>query len=241
MERFAPHVGIVGDSADGAAALLQALRGKETASSERPARIAEAKAEARRKIEAVQPQMAYLDTIRAVLPRDGFFVEELCQAGFASYYGFPVYEPRTYVTPGYQGTLGFGYATALGVKVGNPDRAVVSINGDGGFLFTVQELATAAQYGIGVVALVFNNRGFGNIRRDQRRLYQGRYMAEGLTNPDFLKLAESFGVAGYRVDSPDSLKPVLARAIENDAPALIEIQVEQDSEVSPWDFIHPPQ
>ena len=88
--------------------------------------------------------MAYLDVIRAVLPRDGFFVEELCQAGFTSYFGFPVYEPRTYVSSGYQGTLGFGFPTAIGVKAAMPDKPVISIIGDGGFMFNVQELATAA-------------------------------------------------------------------------------------------------
>jgi acetolactate synthase-1/2/3 large subunit len=89
--------------------------------------------------------MSYLDTIRDVLPRDGYFVEELCQVGFASNFGFEVYEPRTYVTTGYQGTLGFGFPTAIGVKAAMPDRAIVSIIGDGGFLFGMPELASAAQ------------------------------------------------------------------------------------------------
>ena len=83
-----------------------------------------------------------------MLPRDGFFVEEICQAGFAARFAFPVFSPRTYVSSGYQDNLGFGFMTALGVKVANPGRAVVSISGDGGFMFGVQELATAAQHGL---------------------------------------------------------------------------------------------
>ena len=174
-----------------------------------------------------------------MLPPDGFFVEELCQAGFASYFAFPVLEPRTYVTPGFQGTLGFGFPSALGVKVANPDKAVVSIIGDGGFMFAVPELATAALHGIGVVTIVFNNDAYGNVRRDQIERFDGRVIASELDNPDFVKLAESFGVAAYRVETPEALRPVLERAIAADAPAVIEVPVAPDSEVSPWRHIHP--
>ena len=120
--------------------------------------------------------------------------DELSQVGFASWYGFPVYEPRTFITSGYQGTLGSGFPTALGAKVANPDRPVVAITGDGGFMFGVQELATAVQFNIGVVTLVFNNNAYGNVRRDQRERFEGRVVASDLVNPDFVKLAESFGV-----------------------------------------------
>ena len=108
-------------------------------------------------IEKIQPQMSYLNVIRDVLPRDGYFVEELCQAGFTSYYGFPIYEPRTYVSSGYQGTLGYGFPTALGVKVAAPDKPVVSIIVDGGFMFAMPELATAIQHNIGLITIIFNN------------------------------------------------------------------------------------
>lgn len=239
MVRFKPRAAIVADSADGARALAEAIARVRRPARGAAQRIARAKAKAARDIQRIQPQIAYLNVIRDVLPRDGFFVEELCQAGFASYFGFPVYEPRSYVSSGYQGTLGFGYPTALGVKVANPDRAVVSISGDGGFMFGVQELATAAAEKIGVVAVVFNNSGYGNVRRDQQRLYEGRVIGSHFDSPDFVNLAESFGVAGYRVDSPKALKPVLERAIDDDAPALIEVVVEPGGETSPWEFIHP--
>lgn len=239
MHRLRPHVGIVADAEAGATALFDAIERAGIECADMGERIDNARRTARGKIEAVQPQVAYLDVIREVLPEDGFFVEELCQIGFASYYGFPVYRPRTYVTPGFQGTLGFGYATALGVKAACPDRAVVSVNGDGGFMFTVQELATAAQFGLGVVALVFNNNAYGNVRRDQRLNYQGRIIGSELQNPDFLKLAEAFGVDGHRVASPNALRPILETAIARNAPALIEVEVEPDSETSPWPFIHP--
>ena len=98
--------------------------------------------------------------------------------GFTARFGFPVYEPRTYVSSGYQDNLGFGFMTASGVKVAHPDKVVISINGDGGFMFGVQELATAVQHKIGLVTIVFNNRGFGNVLRDQKTTFGGRFMGE---------------------------------------------------------------
>ncbi|MDP7602014.1 MAG: thiamine pyrophosphate-dependent enzyme, partial [Rhodospirillales bacterium] len=201
--------------------------------------LAEIKQVAWEAMQEIQPQMSYLDVIREELPRNGFFVEELTQAGFTSNYGFAVHEPRTYVTCGYQGTLGFGFPTALGVKIANPDKAVVSITGDGGFMFGVQELATATQYGIGLVTIVFNNSAFGNIKRDQQNRFDSHFIGADLQNPDFIALADSFGVDSYRVNTPDDLKKSLKAAIAKDAPALIEVKTDQASEVSPWKFIVP--
>jgi acetolactate synthase-1/2/3 large subunit len=241
FRRLPADVAVLADAAAGARGLAAALRrAGHAAPAGRREAIAEAKAWAAREILSVQPQLAYLRAIRDVLPRDGFFCEELTQIGFASWYGFPVHAPRTFVSSGYQGTLGAGFPTALGVKVANPDRAAVSVCGDGGFLFAVQELATAAQYGIGVVTLVFNNNAYGNVRRDQLRAFGGRVAAADLHNPDFLKLAESFGVPAARVASPEALRPVLERALAGGAPWLIEIEVGRDSEADPWRFIHIP-
>ncbi len=238
FERFKPDVGIVADSADGVRALIEKIArcGFNKGDADR---IATAKAETERAIKEIQPEIAYLEAIREVLPRDGYFVEELCQAGFASYYGFPIYEPRTYVTCGYQGTLGFGFPTAIGVKAAVPAKAVVSITGDGGFLFGMPELATAVQHDIGLITVLFNNASYGNVRRDQQTNFEGRLLGADLDNPDFMKLADAFGADGVRVDSPDALKPALAKAIDADKPALIEVMVERGSEVSPWKFIHP--
>ena len=249
MRRLVPHAGIVADADTGTRALLAAvrhLRGRKSAAkapakgvSEVRARVAAVKAEARAAYEKVQPQLAYLDVIRKVLPRDGLLVTEVSQMGFTSYFGYPVYAPRTYVTEGYQGTLGFGFPTALGVKVAHPDKPVVSVTGDGGFMFAVQELATAAQYGIALVTLLFNNASFGNVLRDQRTAFGNRLIGSVLDNPDFMLLAKAFGVEGHRVTSPAALERVLAKAMRPHKPVLIEIEVPQGSEVSPWEFIHP--
>lgn len=239
MVRLRPDVGIVADAQPGARALLDALT---AALKKRPSREAEfsaLQAQFRRDIEGVQPQLAYLDAIRAVLPRDGFFVEEISQVGFTSRFGFPVYAPRTFVTGGYQDNVGFGFMTALGVKVANPDKCVVSIAGDGGFMFGVQELATAVQYGIGLVTVVFNNASYGNVLRDQHRLYQGREIGSTLTNPDFVKLAESFGAAGYRAKTPAELRLALEKSFAQSGPVLIEVPIERGTEASPWPFLLP--
>ena len=238
MQRLKPDVGIVADAADGVRALIEKVSRRGFKKGD-PDRIATAKAETERAIREVQPEMAYLDALREVLPRDGYFVEELCQAGFASYYGFPIYEPRTYVTCGYQGTLGFGFPTAIGVKAAVPDKAVVSITGDGGFMFGMPELAAAIQHDIGLITVLFNNASFGNVRRDQETNFEGRLLGADLDNPDFMKLAEAFGADGVRVQSPEELKPALARAIDADRPAIIEVMIERGSEASPWKFIHP--
>lgn len=230
---------LVADAAAGVRALIEALQRAGHRPQGDMEAIAEAKAAAAREIRSVQPQMDYLDAIRDVLPSDGFFVEELSQVGFTSNFGFPVYEPRTYVSCGFQGTLGFGFPTALGVKVANPDKAVVSVTGDGGFMFAASELATAVQYGVNLVTLVFNNHGYGNVLRDQQMRFNDHIIGADLVNPDFAKLAESFGVRSWTADSPSALRTALQSALSLGAPALIEISVPRGSEVSPWTFIHP--
>ncbi|MGE5159056.1 MAG: thiamine pyrophosphate-dependent enzyme [Gemmatimonas sp.] len=242
MRRLAPDVAVVADATAGTRDLVAAVgKASYRKTSGRRAEIAEASAAALKEIQQVQPQMAYLNILREVLPREAIVTDELSQVGFASWYGFPVYEPRTFITSGYQGTLGSGFPTALGAKVANPGKPVVAITGDGGFMFGVQELATAVQYNIGVVTLVFNNNAYGNVRRDQRQRFDGRVVAADLVNPDFVKLAESFGVAASRVTSPDHFRPTLEKALAHGGPYLIAIEIPRDSEVTPWTFIHPAQ
>jgi acetolactate synthase I/II/III large subunit len=237
--RIKPTVALVGDARESVAQLTVAVERLGAQRAPRREELEASKSRTWAEIQKIQPHIQYLDAIRQVLPRDGFFVEEICQAGFTSYYGFPVYEPRTFVTCGHQGTLGFGFPTALGVKAGNPDKAVISITGDGGFLFGVQDLATAVQYGINLVTIVFNNNAYGNVLRDQQRLFEGRLIGAELRNPDFVKLAESFGMAGSRVATPTQLMQELDKALSQNAPAVIEVTVDRRSEVSPWEFLMP--
>ncbi len=238
MVRLKPDLGLVTGSAAGIRALLGELAGLPALAS-REAEFAELKTKAAEALTSVQPQEGYLRVIREVLPRDGFFVEEVSQVGFTARMCFPVYAPRQYVTCGYQDNLGFGFNTALGVKVANPDKAVVSVSGDGGFMFGVQELATAKQFRIAVVAIVFNNSAYGNVRRDQQTVYGNRLLGADLENPDFVALARSFGVMAIKASDPEDLRGKLSEALQAHEPVVIEVTIPRGSDTSPWPFVHP--
>ncbi len=235
-----PEIGIIGD----AAATLKALAGKlgkhNTKRGGRAEAVAEIKASSAKKIrDTIGPQIAYLEAIRAALPEDGILVDELTQMGYAARLAYPTYRPRTFLSTGYQGTLGWGYATSLGAKVAKPDTAVVSISGDGGFLFTAMEMATAAQNGIGVVAVVFSDGAYGNVKRIQQQSFNNRTIASDLHNPDFVKLAESFGIAAERVKSPAELGAAISRGIARGGPMLIDCPVGQLPD--PWPLVQVPR
>lgn len=245
MRRLRVHAPVVADAADGARALLAAVKqrlGKRAHAGTKPQnmqRVEATRQETARAIRKIQPQMDYLDVIRTSLPRDGILVEELCQVGFTSYFGYDVYTPRSFVSCGFQGTLGYGFPTALGVKAANPDRPVISIAGDGGFMFGVQELATAVQERIGLVTILFNNNAYGNVMRDQRMGFSNRVIGASLENPDFQALGRAFRCDTYRAETPAELGAILKRVIRTTTPVLIEVPLATGSETSPWEFIHP--
>ena len=230
-------VTVAADSKEALGALLPVLARYNRP---RPSRVAEMVA-LRKEMEALfdsfQPQTDFVRAIRDTLPDDGIFVDEITQVGYASILAMPVYEPRTFITPNYQATLGWGLPTALGAKVAAPDRAVLSISGDGGFLFCPGELATAVQQGINTVSVVFNDGAFGNVRRMQKELYAGRTISSDLVNPDFVALAESFGASGVRVRSADSLRDALTDAYAADVPVVIEVPVGEMA--GPWRGLYP--
>lgn len=229
-----PDVAIVADAAEGIAALLNELERVGDKPADRTDEMKALRATMDGEFARLAPQKAWIDAIRAELPEDGILIEELTQISYASRLLYPVYQPRTYLSTGYQGTLGWGYPTALGAKAAMPDRAVVALHGDGGFMFGVQEMATAVAHNIGVVALVFNDNAYGNVKRIQQSNYEGRTVASDLVNPDFVRLAESFGMRTERVTTPEALRPALKAAIKANAPALIEIPVGQFPD--PWSF-----
>jgi acetolactate synthase I/II/III large subunit len=229
-----PEVALLADAGEALDALLPQVRADDRRAWR--ARIAATKAEVQAAYRReLAPQVAYLDAIRAALPEDGILVEDLTQVGYVARIAFPTYGPRQYLTSGYQGTLGHAYPSALGAKVARPERAVVALAGDGGFMYNVQELATAVQHGINVVALVFNDGAYGNVKRMQRELYGNRVIASDLVNPDFARLADSFGVVALTVDNPDDLQDALEQALARDAPALIEVKVGEFP--APWQHI----
>jgi len=173
----------------------------------------------------LEPQRTYLKIIREELGEDGIFVDELTQIAYASRVLMPVYKPRTFISTGYQGTLGYGFPTALGVKVAHPNKPVISVAGDGGFMFSAQELATAVQHKIGVVVLLFNNNQYGNVQQMQKSLYDNRVIASDLHNPDFVKLTESFGAQAFRAETLQQLREAIRKGFAVDVPTVIEIPV----------------
>jgi acetolactate synthase-1/2/3 large subunit len=236
MRRLKVDIGIVADAAEAARLLTASVT---PSALRRDAAIARAKAETAVAIRKVQPQMSYLAAIREALPEDGIFCDEMTQVGYVSWFGFPFHQPRTLITSGFSGTLGAGFPTALGVKVAHPDRAVVAVTGDGGFLFGGAELATAVQHGINLVTVLFNNAAYGNVMRDQRRLFDGRDSGSKLHNPDFATYAKSFGVPYWRATDADGLRAAVTEALSARAPALVEVITDIAAEYPPWEFIAP--
>lgn len=233
IERNQPAtVGIEADAKAGLAALAERAGRYNRTRPSREEELTALKQAIAERVNAIQPQAAFGLAIRAELPDDGILVSEMTQVGYWSNFGYPTYLPNTFLTPGYQGTLGFGLTTAMGAKVGRPDVPVVSINGDGGFGFTLNELATMVQHRIGVVAVVFNDNAYGNVRRIQQVEFGGRTIASDLVNPDYCKLAEAFGIAGRRAETPDQLRAVLREALAANEPALIEVPVGEMP--NPW-------
>ena len=204
------------------------------------ARVAETKARlAEQYRQQLAPQLEWLQAIRSELPADGIFVDELTQVGYVSRFAFPTYKPRTFLSTGYQGTLGWGIATALGAAHARQDVPVVSVSGDGGALYTISELATAAHHNIPLTSIIFKDNAFGNVKRFQIENYNNRPIASDLSSPDFVKLAESFGVRGLRANTPAQLRAHLKNVLFDNAPTVIEVPVGDFP--SPWEFILMPK
>ena len=234
-----PSVGICGDSTAALRGLLDAVPGYNRKRVSRADEVAGLRAHADEELALLQPQLGFLAAIRDELPENGIFVDELTQLGYAARMAFPVYRPRTFISPGYQGTLGWGVPTALGVKMARPEAPVVAVSGDGGFLFNAQELATAVQQRIPVVIVLVNDNAYGNVRRIQSDMFGNRVIASDLHNPDFQKFVESFGALALKAATPDELRGALRTAFKADGPAVIEIPAGPMPD--PWRILRPPR
>ena len=217
--------GILGDARMTLEGLQDALSAITPARPQRDAEVAELRDRRSQTALRVEPQESLLAAVRAAMPEDGILVSGMTQLGYYSRAFYPVYHPRTFLTSSYSGNLGYAFPTALGAKVAQPDKAVVSLSGDGGFLFNSQELATAVQHNINLVAVVFNDNAYGNVLRDQVNRFDGRTIGAELHNPDFVKLAEAYGVRGVRAEGQEQLESSLREALAIDAPTLIEVPV----------------
>ena len=240
-ERFRkPAVALVGDAAPILRKLIDALATRNRSRHSRRDEMLERQGKLRARLAKLVPQIGYLEAIRAELPEDGIFVEEVTQMGFAARLLYPAYKPRTFISPGFQDSLGWGYAAALGVQDARRDLPVVAIAGDGGFMFTATEMATAVHHRIPLTAVVFNDGAYGNVRRTQVERFGNRIIASDLSNPDFVRFAESFGAAAERARNPVELRAALKRALaRREGPSLIEVPV--PALPSPWEFIMLPR
>jgi acetolactate synthase-1/2/3 large subunit len=186
--------------------------------------------------ERAGPVLGLLDAIRAALPRDAIVVDDLCLPGYWAIVALDIYEPRTFLHPGMFGTLGFALPAAVGASIGRPDRKVVALCGDGGFLYTSQELATAVQEQVDIVAIVFNDNAYGALKLYQDRHHAGRRIGVDLRNPDFAKLAEAYGAHGIKLGASADLGPALSDALGRRGPAVIECPLDFDLTriLPPW-------
>ncbi|WP_144639265.1 thiamine pyrophosphate-dependent enzyme [Bordetella genomosp. 13] len=226
-----PDVALIGDAARELPRLAERLRSRTVL---KEADALAVKRWAQDQIDAIAPQSQYVKALREAMPDDAIFVNELTQVGYLARIAFPVYAPHTYIGPGYQGTLGYGFPVALGAAVGGGGRRVVSITGDGGFGWNLQELATARRYDLPVTLVVFNDGHYGNVRAIQRRAF-GAEVAVELSNPDFRLLAQAFGVPFERVETPEALGAAVRQSMEAGGPVMIEVKI--GVVPSPWHLL----
>jgi acetolactate synthase-1/2/3 large subunit len=231
-------LGIHGDAAEALPLLLDRLADVDRQS--RRAELESARREFFADIAHLEPQLSYVAAIRDALPEDAIIVEDVTQITFVAHFAYQFRHPRTFLSTGFAGTLGSGTAVGIGAKAGVPHRTVVTITGDGGFLFTATELATAVQHGINAITIVFNDGAYGNVRRiQQERFGAERTIASSLRNPDFVAFAESFGCLALRATDPQQLAEALSKAMAHEGPTVIDVPIGEVP--SPWPFIVMPR
>ena len=169
-----------------------------------------------------EPQYAVLEAIQNSIPEETAIVWDVTQFGYYARTHYQVNHPKRYIDSGYQFNVGYSFPTALGAKIANPERPVICMVGDGGFLFNAPELSTAVQHGINVTTIVFRNDSYGNVARDLDEMFGGTYGTD-LHNPDFVQFAESFGAVGMRADEPMDLPGLIPEALALDAPVVIDV------------------
>ena len=182
---------------------------------------------ARRRANAAPPRdtryQAYVDALRAAIPRDGIITHDMTELSYLCHQLYPAYGSRTYLSPHGYGTLGFSMPTAIGAKIGAPDREVVAVVGDGGYQFTMEELAVAIQHDITLPIVIFNDSTYTAVKRgmDASR----RYIGVDLVNPDYVKLAEAYGIPGVRAESAHALTAAIRDAQQRRGPTIIDTPI----------------
>ncbi len=222
---YQPEVAIVGDARLAAEALVSSLATSDvTKQSWSKEEIASIKA----KVLATtwgKEQQPYVDALRSAIPRDGILVSDMTMMGYVCGARYPVYEPRTFLFPQGYGTLGFSMPAAIGAKIARPDTVVVPIVGDGGFQYTMQELATAVQFKLGLPIVIFNDSTYTAVKMEQADKYDRRFIAVDLVNPDYRKLADAYGIPSTTARSPEELEHAIKEAAKRDLPTIIDTPI----------------
>jgi acetolactate synthase-1/2/3 large subunit len=173
--------------------------------------------------------------IRELLPAEAIVTTEVGQHQMWAELHFKVLKPRTFLTSGGLGTMGFGFPAAIGAKVAKPWVPVLDIAGDGSFLMTSDSLATSVQEGLPVIVCVFNNSSLGMVAQWQRSFYGGRYSGVWLgSTPDFVQLAKSYGAEGVRVNGMEDFEKALKDALKSEVTTVIDIPISPEEDVLPF-------
>ena len=228
---YKPQLGIVGDAKDGLARLLEAIGSGTPAGAWNRGALADVK-------RATGPAWTVeagrlLAILRDVLPEDGVFVNDQSGVNYWAEWKWPVLRPRTFLYPVGSAVLGYAVPAAIGAQIANPGRAVLAAMGDGGFMFSVNELATAVKYRLPIVFLVVNDNRYGAIKWLHERMFAGRWGETELANPDFVALARAFGARGVKVAGLDDLGDAIRTGFAADGPTLVELNLVIDP---PWEI-----
>jgi thiamine pyrophosphate-dependent acetolactate synthase large subunit-like protein len=221
-----PALPIAADAQATADALLEALRARGEGVSARTS--VDEVDEYRKRVRSNQEDGTYhpyVDAMRHAIPRDGIIVQDMTMMSYRMNDAYPAYAPRTYLFPSSYGTLGFSMPAAIGAKIGKPETAVVAVVGDGGFQFTMQELATAVQFNVTLPIVIFNDSTYTAVEQAMKHEFEGRVMATELVNPDYVKLADAYGISGVRANDPQQLVTAISNALERGGPSIIDVPI----------------